>query len=721
MTTRPPASPRPIGPTPAVSCGRPMRARGAAGRLGASPARPRSAHLPRPPRPPRDHPGRRRPDRAPAAHEIASRVRTEFVVTVGGEASQRACRGPRTRSSRPARSSSARPRSTILDESKTPPFYVNEPDAQVDESLRLKYRYLDIRREPMREPAHPPEPARPGDPRGPPRHGFVEVETPILIKATPEGARDFIVPSRLQPGSVYALPQSPQQLKQLLMVAGIDRYFQIARCFRDEDLRGDRQPEFTQLDLEMSFVDEAAVMDFVERMIIEVSRATVAGAADPGRCRSRASPTPRRWSGSARTSRTCGSGWSSSISPRRCREASGLPGLRRDARRARPGQGDRRPRHGRRDATRDRRADRVREAVRRQGARPLRGQLGQRRRSGRASSSRRSQCSTASSSAAKAGIGDLILVVADERRRSPTMFSAGSASSSVAGSGWRTRRPRLLLGPPLPDVQVGSRGRPLGRDPQPVQRRRPRGRGAARNRVGRSRHSQARTIPPAVPGRCSTTSRSTAGSSVAARSGSGAVTSSSAASASRATASSRCASGSGPMLEAFDYGPPPHGGIAIGIDRWAALFSRQTNIREVMAFPKTQSGADLMLDAPSAPDEAQLEELGPAVRRRHAQGRELSGPAAATNPAAVTALPWPLEAIAQRPRLAALLGAMCIAFSGIFYRYAEVTPTTGTVFRCLFGLPVLLPSPTSSSDGSARCPRGRSGSRSSPGCSSRAI
>ena len=214
-------------------------------------------------------------DESPVAHAAASKARPEFVL-----GDPRPGRGPRGRAStttswRRARSKSGRDSVEILNEAQTPPFYINEPDAPVDESVRLKYRYLDIRRKPLldrlllrsalvkavRDAHH--------------RAGFVEIETPILLKSTPEGARDFIVPSRLQPGSVYALPQSPQQLKQLLMVAGMDRYFQIARCFRDEDLRGDRQPEFTQLDLEMSFVDEQRVMDFVEAMIVEVSRAVV--------------------------------------------------------------------------------------------------------------------------------------------------------------------------------------------------------------------------------------------------------------------------------------------------------------------------------------------------------------------------------------------------------------------------------------------------------------
>jgi len=158
----------------------------------------------------------------------------------------------------------------VLNPAKTLPFMINGEEQLPDENTRLKYRYLDLRREKMKENLIL-------------RHrvikfirnyldlkGFLEIETPILFKTTPEGARDFLVPSRIHPGEFYALPQSPQQLKQMLMVAGMERYFQIARCFRDEDQRGDRQPEFTQLDMEMSFVEREDVMRLVEGMFTDL-------------------------------------------------------------------------------------------------------------------------------------------------------------------------------------------------------------------------------------------------------------------------------------------------------------------------------------------------------------------------------------------------------------------------------------------------------------------
>ena len=211
---------------------------------------------------------------APDAHATASDVRTEFVVQVRGtiEARREGTENPKLATGAvELRAAEV----AILSSAKTPAFPINEPDQEADEAVRLKYRYLDLRRAPMLERLLTRSRLVSEIRRVHEAAGFVDIETPILLKSTPEGARDFIVPSRLQPGNVYALPQSPQQLKQLLMVSGLDRYYQIARCFRDEDGRGDRQPEFTQLDLEMSFVHEEDVMAFVEAMVIEVSRAVV--------------------------------------------------------------------------------------------------------------------------------------------------------------------------------------------------------------------------------------------------------------------------------------------------------------------------------------------------------------------------------------------------------------------------------------------------------------
>jgi aspartyl-tRNA synthetase len=199
--------------------------------------------------------------RSPEAHSVLTATRNEYVVQVSGLVHERPA-GLANPYLATGEIELVAEEAKILNESRTPPFYINE-EVEVDEALRLKYRYLDLRREPMKRNLIL-------------RHrvvklmrdyldarGFIEIETPMLIKTTPEGARDYVVPSRVYPGRFYALPQSPQQLKQLLMVAGYERYFQIARCLRDEDLRADRQPEFTQLDLEMSFVDREDIMSLV--------------------------------------------------------------------------------------------------------------------------------------------------------------------------------------------------------------------------------------------------------------------------------------------------------------------------------------------------------------------------------------------------------------------------------------------------------------------------
>jgi len=175
------------------------------------------------------------PDESPDAHEMLIPVRSEWVIQVEGEVRTRP-EGMINSNLDTGEIEVVVRRVEILNPAKTPPIYINKEE-EADEQTRLKYRYLDLRRERMRNNLVL-------------RHkvvNFLEVETPILFKTTPEGARDYLVPSRVHPGEFYALPQSPQQLKQLLMVAGVERYFQIARCFRDEDQRGDRQPDWPKI------------------------------------------------------------------------------------------------------------------------------------------------------------------------------------------------------------------------------------------------------------------------------------------------------------------------------------------------------------------------------------------------------------------------------------------------------------------------------------------
>ncbi len=548
---------------------------------------------------------------SPAAHEQASRVRNEFVITVAGTV---AARLPGTENPKlptgtiEVRASELR----ILSEANTPPFYINEPDAPVDESLRLRYRYLDIRREPMqrrlllrsrmvqaiREVHH--------------ANGFVEVETPTLIKSTPEGARDFIVPSRLQPGSVYALPQSPQQLKQLLMVAGIDRYFQIARCYRDEDLRGDRQPEFTQLDLEMSFVDEATVMGFVESMAKAVSKATTPerpilhdpfpvltfeealeryGSDKPdirfGMELVDLAPALRGADGQPASgvavfdTALSGGGRVKAI------VAPGMAGITR------------------------REIDELTERARRFGAKGLaylalgpgdevRGPIAK----FLSEETRRAVIDRAG-----AAEGDLILIVADSHEITADVLGRlrvelgdrlGLADPEVLAYVWIHRFPMYQWDAengrwdathnPFSGVMPEDEALLVTASGDPVQPSRddPAGRaralqydlalngwelGGGSVRIHRHDLLQRSFL---LQGQTLEGMRDKFGA----------------------------------VLDAFEFGAPPHGGIALGIDRWAALLAGQTNIREVMAFPKTQSGGDLMLDAPSPPEPGQYADLG---------------------------------------------------------------------------------------------------------------
>lgn len=204
-----------------------------------------------------------------AAIEIAKEIKTEYVVSVVGKVNERPERN-RQLDKQNGSIELEILEMEVLNETETLPFEISTDTSVVGEETRLKYRYIDLRSERVQKNIRMRHKIQKLIRDFLDANGFIEVETPILTKSTPEGARDYIVPSRLYPGTSYALPQSPQQYKQLLMTAGVERYFQLARCMRDEDTRGDRQPEFTQLDMEMSFVDQDAVMQVNEELLIKV-------------------------------------------------------------------------------------------------------------------------------------------------------------------------------------------------------------------------------------------------------------------------------------------------------------------------------------------------------------------------------------------------------------------------------------------------------------------
>ena len=551
---------------------------------------------------------------APEAHAALTDARSEWVIAVEGTVAARRA-GTENEKLATGGIEVAGESVTVLSQAKTPPFYINDTDAPVDESLRLKYRYLDLRREPLRDRILLRSAMVQAIREVHHEHGFVEVETPILIKSTPEGARDFIVPSRLQQGSVYALPQSPQQMKQLLMVAGFDRYFQIARCFRDEDLRGDRQPEFTQLDIEMSFVDEASVRAYVEAMVIEVTKR---------------------------------------IRPDRPIQQLPLPTFTYEEAMERYGSDKPDIRFAMElidlgAALPESTGFKVFDETRASG-----GRIRAIRVAGRGAITR-SDVDDLTERAKRYGANGLVWIAlqTDGEVRSPiAKFLSPEATSALwsATGGKSTHADGDLLlivaGPKILSAEVLGRLRvevalELGlADPDVLAfcwvHRFPMYQWEAESGRWDATHNPFSAPVPEHLNLLATTSgdlakRSEGDPAAGALAqqydivlngwelGGGSIRIHDRALLERSFAlmghsleDARAKFGA--LLDAFEYGAPPHGGIAIGVERWAALLAGQINIREVMAFPKTQSGSDLMLEAPSEPDAKQWAELGLSVR-----------------------------------------------------------------------------------------------------------
>ena len=526
---------------------------------------------------------------APVAASVASQVRIEWVIQVEGLVQRRPA-GAENPDLPSGEVEVAAQGITVLNPARTPPFYIDR-EAGEAESLRLKYRYLDLRRERMQRNMVL-------------RHrvvkfirdflserGFIEIETPILTKSTPEGARDYLVPSRNFPGHFFALPQSPQQLKQLLMVAGFERYFQIARCFRDEDLRGDRQPEFTQLDLEMSFAEREDVMQLTEemytRIIKEISDKRLLFEPFPRLTYHEAvarfgkdNPDMRFGMELVDVSDLVADG---GFGVFRNAVATGgqVKGLRAE---------------GLAGYSR-RQLDELATFVQQHGAQGL-AWLAVQEEGFRSSFSKFLDEGrvAAITERLEGRPGDLLLFVADQ---GPVVAEALGRLRVELGNRLGLRDPNVLAMAWIVDFPLFIWNEEEGRwDPShhlftapmpedvPLLDTDP---GAARRQQydlvcndyeigGGSIRIHRREIQEKVFGLI--------GLDV-----------------------DEAKEQFGHMLEAFEYGTPPHGGIAPGIDRLVMLLAGEPNIREVMAFPKTQTAADPLMGAPAPVSDGQLREL----------------------------------------------------------------------------------------------------------------
>jgi aspartyl-tRNA synthetase len=536
-------------------------------------------------------------DEAPDAHEAAEAARPEWVVQAEGVVRERP-EGTANPELATGAIEVAVDRLSVLNASRVPPFYINEEQAGLDETLRFQYRYLDLRRPPLQQRILLRARLSGAIRRALEDDGFVDIETPTLIRSTPEGARDFVVPSRLQQGTFYALPQSPQVMKQLLMVAGYDRYYQLARCYRDEDFRADRGPEFTQLDLEMSFVAEADVMDTVERMVKRVSAEILPERPllnDPFPRLTYADAMARYGSDKPDirfgmelvdlTDTVRGLDFRVFAEPIaaggrvRAITAPGCSGYSR------------------------KQLDELTDLARRHGAGGLVHLAVEDGGAFRGSAARFLEGHEADVlGATGAAPGDLLLIVADAdstrgaeilgRLRLEMGTRLGLRPAGVLSYVWVHRFPMFAWDEehqrwdathnPF-TAPVWEEADTMERDPGAVLAQQydlalngwELGGGGIR--IHR-RDLLERAF--ALMGHTLEGMRSEFGA----------------------------------LLDALEYGAPPHGGIAFGLDRWAALFADQDNIREVMAFPKTQSGSDLMLGAPSAITRDQLDELGLELR-----------------------------------------------------------------------------------------------------------